>query len=122
MIGMSRHALVEIGGFEQQDNSAHPGQVVDAKLARSIHVIDDRPATNSRRHNMIGPAQCVDLDRHPVNFHFRHLGFAFAIVQGHGNSRAMASTDSNEVCDASAGASPPPLATAFSSARNAFND
>ena len=36
MIGMGRHAPVEVAGSERQDNSAHPGQVVDAKIARSI--------------------------------------------------------------------------------------
>jgi len=36
MIGMSRHALVEVGGRECQNNGAHPVQVVDAKLTRPV--------------------------------------------------------------------------------------
>lgn len=36
MIGVGRHALIEVAGIERQDDRAYSRQVVDAKLARSI--------------------------------------------------------------------------------------
>lgn len=35
MIGVRCHALVEIGGCERHDDSAHPGQVGYAQLTRT---------------------------------------------------------------------------------------